>query len=152
MQLVRFTPNALSNSRQKSTTSFFDELFDDFFGTPFHAGVPGRVSGRHHLQVDIYEKENTIVIEAEMPGVAKEDVKLDVKGKHLTLGYERKQDKEIKDEQSFRRERSFGSFQRAFTLPFEIDTDKVEASLTDGVLRVTVNKPEEQKARQITIN
>ena len=154
MNLIRYnTPSRLQNSRQTSPSSFFDELFDDFFGPVLHpATLSTAATRRQSLQVDIYEKENVIVIEAEMPGVAKEDIKVDVKGRQLTLGGERKRETEVKDEHSFRRERSYGTFQRAFNLPFEIDTEKVQATFKDGVLRLEIAKPVEQQQKQITIN
>jgi len=153
MYLTRYTPQRLQNGRQTTPVSFFDELFEDFFGPVLHpANRPAAAARRQVLQVDMYEKENGIVIEAEMPGVAKEDIKVDVKGSLLTLTAERKRATEVKDEHSLRRERSYGTVARSFNLPFEIDTENVQASLTNGVLRLEIAKPAVQQPRQITIN
>jgi len=152
MQLTHYTPYRLQNGRSTSPVNFLDALFDDFFGPTLYPVRSHTRAERHSLQVDVYEQENAIVIEAEMPGVAKEDIRLDVKGRRLTLAGERKRETETKDEHSFRRERHFGSFERAFNLPFEIDPEKVEATLSDGVLRLRIDKPAEQQCRQITIN
>jgi len=153
MNLTRYTPKYVQNGRQTTPSSFFDELFDDFFGPVLHtANWPTTTTRRQSMQVDVYEKENAIVIEAEMPGIVKEDIKINVKGRQLTLGGERKRETEVKDSQSFRRERSYGNFERTFTLPFDIDTEKVQATFTDGVLRLEIQKPVEQQPQQITIN
>lgn len=154
MQLTRYNqPIHLQNGRHTTPASFFDELFDDFFGPTLRPAIMSTArTGRQNLQVDIYEKENVITIEAEIPGVAKDDIKIDVKGRQLTLGGERKRVVDTENGQTFRRERSFGTFERSFNLPFEIDTEKVKATLTDGVLRLEIEKPEKQQKKQITIN
>jgi len=152
MQLTQYTPYRLQNGRSTSPVNFFDALFDDFFGPTLYPAWPRTGAERRSLQVDVYEQDNAIVIEAEMPGVTKEDIRLDVKGRRLTLAGERKRETETKDEHSFRRERHFGTFERSFNLPFEIDPEKVEATLSDGVLRLKIEKPAEQQRRQITIN
>jgi len=153
MNLIRYIPNRLQNSRHTTPSSFFDELFDDFFGPVLHPAVlPAAPARRQNMQVDIYEKENAIVIEAEMPGVAKEEIKVDAKGRQLTLSGERKRENEVKDEHSFRRERSYGTFGRTFNLPFDIDTEKVQATFVNGVLRLEIAKPAEQQQKHITIN
>lgn len=152
MQLVRYNPHKFQFNRQNHLTNFFDGFFDDFFGpAPYISTATRKVAG-NGLQVDIYEKENVIVITAELPGVAKEDIKLDVKGKHVTLGGEKKCDEELKDEHHYRRERTFGKFERTFSLPFEIDADKVAAKYENGILRLEIPKPEEKQPKQIAIN
>lgn len=152
MNLTHYNPNRMQNGRQTSPSSFFDGLFDDFFGPALHPATWSTAPARRQsLQVDMYEKENAIVIEAEMPGVAKEDIKVDVKGRQLTMRGERKQETEVKDKHSIRRERSYGSFSRTFNLPFDIDTEKVQATFTDGVLRLEIAKPAEEQQKQITI-
>jgi len=152
MQLIRYNPYRMQNSRHNTTASFFDELFDDFFSPAMHSTWPAVRSARQNLQVDIYEKENSIVIEAEMPGVAKEDIELDVKGRQLTLSGERKQQNEVKNEHSYRKERRYGRFERSFNLPFEIDAENVQATLNNGVLQLIIEKPAQQQRKQITIN
>lgn len=152
MYLTHYQPCRLQPIRRNQPVHFLDGLFDAFFSP-----VPD--SARHittpadkGLRVDIYEKGNVVVIEAELPGVAKEDIRLDVQGKLVTLGAERKREEEIQDEHRYRRERTFGSFERTFNLPFEIEADTVTATFTDGVLRLEIPRPEDKKAREITIN
>ena len=152
MNLVRYNPN----NRLRSTGNMGPRIFDDFFSDFFsplaisgkHAGLPANLE----LKVDIYEKDNTIVINAELPGVAKEDISVDIKGKLVTLGGERKSDEEIKDDTCYRRERRYGKFERTFNLPFEVNSDSVKATYNNGVLRLDIPKPEEQVATKITVN
>ena len=99
----------------------------------------------------IYEKDNVIVVDADMPGITKDDIRLDVKGKQLTIGYERKDEKEVKDEQLYRKEKRYGKFERTFSLPFAIDAERVSARYENGVLKLQIQKPEEQQQKQIEI-
>ena len=102
--------------------------------------------------VDIYDTEKSIMINAELPGLSKEDITLDVKENILTLKGERKFDSEVKDESYYRRERFFGAFERAFTLPSTIDPEKITANFNNGILQIEIPKPEEKKPKQISIN
>lgn len=102
--------------------------------------------------VDIYDTEKAIIINAELPGLSREDIALDVKENILTLKGERKFNDEVKDENYYRRERCFGAFERAFTLPSAINSEKIKANFKDGILKIEIPKPEEKKPKQITIN
>jgi HSP20 family protein len=101
--------------------------------------------------VDIYEDENSIVLEADLPGVKPEDFKLSIENYKLSLSGERKFEREQKGENYHRVERSYGSFTRTFALPSTVNVDNVKAEFKDGVLRVTLAKREEVKARQIEV-
>jgi HSP20 family protein len=102
--------------------------------------------------VDIYDSEKAIVVNAELPGVSKENITLDVKENILTLKGERKPDEEVRKENYYRMERCFGSFERAFTLPSTVDPGKITANFKDGILKIEIPKPEEKKPKQISIN
>jgi HSP20 family protein len=102
--------------------------------------------------VDIYENEDTVVVKAELPGVDKEDIKVDLKDGVLTLSGQRSHEKEVKEENYYRKERAFGRFQRSFSVPTEIDPDKIKAEFKDGVLKVEIPKPEEQKPKKIAVH
>ena len=102
--------------------------------------------------VDLFEKDDHFVIKAELPGVDKKDIKVDLKDRVLTLSGERTRDHEVKEENYYRKERSYGKFQRAFRLPADVDSDKIKAEFKDGVLQVEVPKPDESKAKQVTIH
>lgn len=152
MNLVRYNPRHSLSVRPRKNVGFFDDFFDDLLAPFVMNGNPANIQENMGLKVDIYEKENAIYIDAEMPGVEKEKISVDVKGRMLTLGGERQTEEEVKDEQCFRRERSYGKFSRTFKLPFDVDSEKVKATYKDGILKLEVPKPEEQVARQITIN
>ncbi|RPH52258.1 MAG: Hsp20/alpha crystallin family protein [Desulfobacteraceae bacterium] len=102
--------------------------------------------------VDIYDNTDSIVIKAELPGVEKKDVSVEIKDNVITLKGERVIDNEVKEDNYYRKERSFGTFQRAFTLPDAVSSDKVRANFKDGVLKIEIPKPEEKKPKQITVN
>ena len=102
--------------------------------------------------VDIYEMSDGIVLKVELPGVNKDDVSVEVKDNVLTLKGERLLDPEIKDEHYYRKERSFGKFNRSFSLQEPIKPGLIKAGFKDGVLTVEVPRPEEEKPKQITVN
>ena len=102
--------------------------------------------------VDLYEKDDHFVIKAELPGVDKKNISIDLKDRVLTLSSERSYENEVKEESYYRRERSYGKFQRAFTLPAHVESDKIKAEFNDGLLQIEVPKPEEQKPKQVTIH
>jgi HSP20 family protein len=112
-----------------------NRLFDDAF--------PGTKTSRDEIRkgawrppVDIFETRRSIVICAELPGINKEDVSVDVNGSILILKGERRVNPEVDDDLYFRRERKSGPFHRSFTLPVEIDTDGIAARFKDGVLEI----------------
>jgi HSP20 family protein len=102
--------------------------------------------------VDIYEDGDNLVLKAELPGLSPEDVQIRVEDNTLYLKGERKFEKEVKEQNYHRIERSYGTFTRTFSLPNSIDADKVAASFKDGVLTLTMPKKEEAKPKTIKIN
>jgi HSP20 family protein len=102
--------------------------------------------------VDLYEKDNHFVIKAELPGIDKDNIKIDLKDRVLTLSGERTYDNEVKEDNYYRKERSYGKFQRAFRLPADVDSDNIKAEFKDGILQVDVPKPEQAKAKKVTIH
>ena len=102
--------------------------------------------------VDLRETEEEFVLEAELPGMSKDDVKLTLEEGVLTLSGERKLESENEGKALRRLERRFGSFTRSFSLPRDIAGDKVKASFDNGLLRVTVPKSEQRKPRSIKIS
>jgi len=146
MNLVKWNPwremPALSNRMNR--------LFDD----PFFS--IGRMAdddslGMWNPAVDLYEKDDHFVIKAELPGVDRKDIRIDLKDRVLTVSGNRTQEQEVKEENYYRKERSYGKFQRAFRLPTDVDSDKIKAEFKDGVLQVEVPKPIEIKAKTVTI-
>ncbi|HEY6562908.1 MAG TPA: Hsp20/alpha crystallin family protein [Pirellulaceae bacterium] len=102
--------------------------------------------------VDIFEKNERLVIRAEIPGVQKEDMDVGIENGVLTLHGERKQATAITEENAYRMERVYGMFTRSFTLPTTVDAARVTASYKDGVLEVTVPKIETAKSKRVEIN
>ncbi|MGA7277202.1 MAG: Hsp20/alpha crystallin family protein [Desulfocapsaceae bacterium] len=146
MQLTTYTPR-FGMKPYRNTLN----LFEDFFAPFNQVFEPGNGNGLQPA-VDIYEKDEMLLIEAELPGLEKEDIKVDVQGRLLTLGGEHVRDQESKENGNYRRERRIGRFERTFKLPFEVSDEQIEAVYKNGVLTLKVSKPEEQKVKQITIN
>ena len=147
MNLVRWNPFGEMTAVQNRINRMLNEPY----------WLTGRMDddtgmGRWNPAVDLYEKDDYFVIKAELPGVDKKDIAIDLKDRVLTLSGERSYENEVKEDSYYRRERSYGKFQRAFTLPAEVDSDKIKAEFKDGLLRIEVPKPEEQKPKQVTIH
>jgi HSP20 family protein len=147
MSLIRWRPT-------RDLLSIRDEmnrLFDNFF-----TGLPerrrGLLEGEWAPSVDIAETDNEVVITAELPGVKQDDVDITIADDVLTLKGEKKEEKEVKEKNYHRIERSYGSFQRSVSLPAGVQADKAKATYKDGVLHITVPKTEEAKPKQIKIN
>ena len=142
MQLVRWDPFqdlvAMSNRLNRTLNDPNTPRVEDSFG----AWVP---------PVDIFERQDHLVIRAEVPGVGMEDMDVRIENGVLTLHGERKQTTEIKEENAYRMERIYGTFTRSFSLPTTVDATKVTATYKDGVLEVTVPKAETAKPKQIEI-
>jgi HSP20 family protein len=126
-----------------------NRLFDDFFGRPITRPEWAEVAWCPC--VDVSETKDDVIINTEIPGMSKDDVKVSVQDNILTLSGEKKQEKEEKDANYHRVERSYGSFSRSFTLPTTVQPDKVKAAYRDGILRITLPKSEEVKPKQIPI-
>lgn len=101
--------------------------------------------------VDIAEKDNEYVVRAELPGVSKDDVKITLESNILTIRGEKRQEKDMKEDDYHRMERMYGSFQRSFTLPTTVKSDSIDASYRDGILTVTLPKAEEAKPKHIEV-
>ncbi|MHB8053881.1 MAG: Hsp20/alpha crystallin family protein [Candidatus Aminicenantales bacterium] len=101
--------------------------------------------------VDIYETANELVLTAEVPGIEEKDIEIKVEDNTLTLKGERKFEKETKEENFHRIERSYGSFFRAFSLPNSVDPDRIQAEHDNGVLRVIMPKRQELKPKTVKI-
>jgi len=101
--------------------------------------------------VDIYETDNEIMVQAELPGVDRKDIALQLENNVLTLKGDRRFEKETNQENYHRIERSYGGFSRAFTIPTVVDEDKIRADYRDGILKIALPKKEQVKAKQIKI-
>jgi HSP20 family protein len=123
-----------------------DRLFDVFFGAQ-----PQAIEELWRPAIDIEENNGNLMVRAEIPGMKKEDIKVSVKEDMLTISGERKRENETKEKTFHRIERSYGQFRRMIRLPAMVDADKVKATYKDGVLNVTLPKPESMKPKQIDV-
>lgn len=147
MDLIRWNPwNELVSLRERMNRVFDDSLFrSDRREDPLAMGTWSPA-------VDMFEKDDQVVIKAELPGLEKKDISLDLQNGVLTLKGERKHENEVKEENYYRREMSCGKFIRSFSLPEDVDADKIKAEFQNGLLTVEVPKPEEHKPKQIPVN
>ena len=129
----------------------FSRLFDSFFNQELVGGE--EVSNRTWLPpVDIQETDDAYRLSAELPGLTKDDINITLENNVLRLTGERKLEKDVKKESYQRIERTYGSFARSFSLPHQVNGDKVEAAFKDGVLTITVPKADQAKPRKISIS
>lgn len=128
--------------------------FGSFFSDPFFPAEMAGDEGSRNVwpAVDIFEKDGKVVIKAELPGMDKKDISLDIQNDVLTLRGERKHENEVKEEDFYRKEMSHGTFERSFTLPADVDADRIKAEFKDGILTVEVPSPEARKPKQITVH
>lgn len=147
LNLIKWTP-------WREMTSFHDRinrLFDEPVFRPALLDKEGSLS-EWSPRVDIYDRDEAIVIKAELPGMEKKDIDIDIEGGILTLKGERSHEEEVKENNYYRKERSFGKFHRAFKLPEDVDPEKIKADFKNGILKIDIPKPEERKPRKITVH
>lgn len=127
-------------------------LFDDvFFNWPFGTESGGTITSEWMPAVDIFEDNDNLKINVEVPGVRPEDVKISLEGNTLTIRGEKQQVAEEKTERVHRYERTYGTFERSFTLPNSVDPDRIEARSELGVLTILVPKAERARPREISV-
>lgn len=101
--------------------------------------------------VDIHETANEIVVQAEVPGVEKDQIELSLENNVLTFKGERRFEKDTQEDNFHRIERAYGGFSRSFSIPTTVDESRISADYKDGVLTVTLPKTQQAKARQIAV-
>jgi HSP20 family protein len=130
----------------RQMTSGLDRMFDESAWPFFRArGVSEAV--KWAPEIDVFEKDNRIVTKVDLPGMKREDVKVEVTDGYLAISGERKREAEEKKEQFYRCEREYGSFYRAVPLPEGVKLEDVKATFSDGVLEVSVPLPARPEAR-----
>jgi HSP20 family protein len=123
-----------------------DRLFDDFFRTEVRP-----VKEFFAPDMDVYETDNEVVIEVEIPGIDRKDVKITVEENILKISGEKKVEREQKGKNYYYVERSAGKFERAIKLPDYVDAEKIKAEYKNGVLTIRVPKKEERKSKVIEV-
>lgn len=161
MSTVTTTPAVPQNkteavAQRRLVPMIFDELRDDlqhFWDRPWSPllrpfGPPLRRLGKSLAEwaprMDVYEKDGSLVLKADLPGLKREDIEVKLENGDLVVSGERKEEKEVKEEDLYRCERSFGSFYRRIPLDFAVDPKQVVARFADGVLEVKLPVPREE--------
>ncbi|MGB9180318.1 MAG: Hsp20/alpha crystallin family protein [Pyrinomonadaceae bacterium] len=146
MSIIRYDPFRDLRSLQDEVNRLFSTNLSRAFGDD-----EGIARGAWNPNVDIYENKDQIVLEAELPGMNREDFDLSIENNILTLRGERRFEKRDESDNYHRVERSYGSFTRSFTLPQTVSAEGATAEYRNGVLRVALPKREDVKARRIEI-
>ena len=134
-----------------------EHRFEEFFRRPFsmmeipwHSMWPG-LTGAYSPSVDVYEEGDDVVVKAELPGMKKDEIHVEVGLDSVTIYGEKKKEERAERKDYHRLERSYGSFTRSCALPAEVATEKARAKFRDGVLEVRVPKTEEAKRKGKTV-
>jgi HSP20 family protein len=143
MTQVCYIPNRVATMNRD-----FDSIFDSFFNSPSVRSLNSRT---FVPKVDISEDKDNLMMVVEVPGMEKDDVKVVVEDGVLTVSGERKNIIENKDSNCIRCELSSGSFARSFTLPDNIDLEKIMADYKNGMLTLILPKTEKSKAKEIKV-
>jgi HSP20 family protein len=136
---------------RRATNRLFDDfsrgfgLSERFWSEPI--SLTSDVSGAQWPSVDMSETDNDVLITAELPGVNKDNLGISLSDSSINISGEKNEKEEDKGKDYYRLERSYGSFRRSFSLPCEIDEDKVDASFKNGVLKITLPKTEAARKR-----
>jgi HSP20 family protein len=149
MTLVKFKPSHELSHIEKRLRKFFED-----FDSPFSGdwGVRPFNSNGFTPRVNVTEDNENLFVHAEIPGVDKNDIKINITGDLLTISGEKKSEQKDEKKNYYRVERSYGTFSRSFTLPAEVVVDKISADYKDGVLNITLPKTEQAKVVEKQIN
>ena len=145
MALVRWDQGRELDTLQSEV----NRIFDAFFG-----GRPAQGAARAQRwlpAMDLVETDDHLVLRADLPGLERDDVEIEVKDGVLTISGERRSEHEQKSEGFYRMERAFGSFSRSLSLPDGVDADSISADFDKGVLEVRIPKPAETKPHRVQI-
>lgn len=154
-------PRELTVTGPSHFLSPFEEMerwFEESFRRPFFAPawMPRikfpEMAGEASLAVDIFEDGNNVVVKAEVPGMKKEDIEVNLTQDTITISGQKNAEEKVERKDFYRVERTFGSFTRKLRLPADIQTDKAKATFKDGVLEVRIPKTSTAATRKISID
>ena len=131
-----------------------ERMFGDFFSRPwFGLKLPERLReiGFREPAIEVYEEKDDVVVKAEIPGIKKEELEVNITDDLLTIKGQKKKEEEVKEKGYYYSERSFGSFERSIEIPRPVHSDKARASFKDGVLEVRIPKTEEAKRKEVKL-
>lgn len=143
--------------RPEDFEHWLDRFVDEVWRRPFPSlfgrdrWLPIKPLSIRMPSIDVYEEKDSVVVKAELPGMKKEDVEVSLSGETLTIKGEKKEDREVKEDDYYRRERSYGSFSRTVALPCDVKSEDIKASFKDGILEVRMPKTEEAKKKAISV-
>jgi HSP20 family protein len=145
-------------SQFSSPMAQMDRLFDEMFKRPFFSLWSHRLGGEQesealYVPIDVFEDNESVIVKAEIPGIRKEDINVQLTGDTITISGEKKSESKVQEENFYRMESSYGSFVRSCQLPQGCLSDKARAIFKDGVLEIRIPKSPEaqQRTKQITI-
>ncbi|HYO13654.1 MAG TPA: Hsp20/alpha crystallin family protein [Thermoanaerobaculia bacterium] len=146
--MTRWNPVASSLVSREPFFRMVDSLFNEFVN-----GAGEDLASRAWMPaVDIQETEDAYRLDAELPGLTKDDIQITLENNVLRLSGERKLEKDVKRDNYHRVERTYGTFSRSFALPSQVNAEGVQATFENGVLTLTVPKSESAKPRRIAIS
>ena len=159
---MAYLKDIMRRERPRHATPFYDieTWFEDALKTPFSLLGPSIVPDVSFTEmyevspaVDIYEEANEVVMKADLPGMKKEDIKIDLSENFLTISGEKRKAEKLEKGDYYRYERSCGTFCRRFELPGDLDIEKIKAHFEDGILEVRIPMTAvEKKHKEITID
>lgn len=154
--MAEILPTKWKSSVEKMRSEFFDR-FDRLFSRMKNEELSERRSEMPFLEypgplVDLEEQDEELIVKAEIPGLSKEDFKVEVDRNRLIIRGEKKSTREEKESNYYYSECSYGSFSRILRLPAEIDPEKVKADYKKGILKIHLPKTEEEKAKKVTVD
>lgn len=138
MTLVRFEPFKELEYLNNRLRRIFDESPVTVKETP----------GVFNPRINVFEDDKNLFVDAEIPGISKEELKISLQDNTITISGEKKFEDEKKEKTYYRVERRYGSFRRSFSLPVEVNPDNVQAKFENGVLKITLEKVVEQKPEE----
>ena len=147
---------ALQRWRPKNMEKWFDELFEEPHFPSNWMKMPAFKKLKHIEEfspvVDMYDDKDEIVVKAEIPGMKKEDINVTTTEDSITIKGEMKKEEEVKEDEYYYSERSFGSFSRTLRLPSKIKSNKVDAKFDNGLLEIHMPKAEDAKPKEVKIS
>lgn len=141
-------PFRRNNNSVAKRGDYFEDFFNNFFSDDFFA--PAMFNNKS-FKVDVKEDDNQYLVEADLPGMKKENINLEYENNYLTISAKKEDVLEDKRDNYVRRERSYGEFKRSFYVD-NVDESKVDASFTDGVLKISLPKKEKGKESKSQID
>ena len=156
MAMERWRPGrGLIPWRTFSEVGEMERRFDDIFGRPFLPSIWRRTPMEERgwaPAIEVFDQEDKFVVRAEVPGMKEDDIDVSVVGDTLTIRGEKKAETEVKEENYYCCECSYGSFSRSIALPSHVDANKIDADYENGVLEVSLPKKPEVTPKKIAVS